>query len=106
MPASTMPGGSFDVDQKERELAALREDASKPELWNDPKRATEVNRKLARYEQIITMVQQTAATLDDGEVLLDLAVEEDDPGAVDEVVGELETIEQELSKLELESLFV
>ena len=48
-----MPGGSFDVDQKELELAALRQEASDPALWNDPKRATAVNRKLARYEQII-----------------------------------------------------
>ncbi len=105
VPDSTTPGGSFDVDQKERDLAALREEASTPELWNDPKRATAVNRKLARYEQIITMVHQTASTLDDGEVLLGLAVEEDDPGAVAEVAGEFKAVEEELSRLELESLF-
>ena len=100
-----MPGGSFDVDQKERELAALREEASAPELWNDPKRATAVNRKLARYEQIINQAQQTSATLDDGEVLLEMAAEEDDPGAVAEVTEELMAIERELSRLEAESLF-
>ncbi|MGZ5383646.1 MAG: peptide chain release factor 2 [Acidimicrobiia bacterium] len=98
-------GGSFDVHQKERELSALRQEASTPELWNDPKRATEVSRKLARYEQIINKVQQTAATLDDGEVLLDLAAEEDDSAAADEVFQELVAIERELSQLELESLY-
>ena len=56
-----MPGGSFDVDQKELELAALRQEASDPALWNDPKRATAVNRKLARYEQIIDKAKQIAA---------------------------------------------
>lgn len=101
----TTPGGSFDVHQKERELSALRQEASTPELWNDPKRATEVSRKLARYEQIINKVQQTAATLDDGEVLLDLAAEEDDSAAADEVFQELVAIERELSQLELESLY-
>ena len=87
------------------ELAALGEQASRPELWDDPKRATEVNRKLARYEQIIAKVQATASTLDDGEVLLELAAEEDDPAAVAEVSEEALAIERELSQLELESLY-
>jgi len=100
-----MPGGSFDVDQKERELTALREEASAPELWNDPKRATAVNQKLARYEKIIDMALQTAATLDDGEVLLELAAEEDDPAAAAEVTEEFMVIERELSRLEVESLY-
>jgi peptide chain release factor 2 len=76
-----------------------------PELWNDPKRATEVNRKLARYEQVIAQAQQTSATLDDAEVLLELAAEEGDTGAEDEVRDELSTIERELSRLEIESLY-
>lgn len=105
MPASTTPGGSFDVDQKERELAALREEASKPELWNDPKRATEVNRKLARYEQVITQAHETSDTLDDATVLLELAAEENDRAAEDEVRRELAGLERELSRLETESLY-
>jgi peptide chain release factor 2 len=76
-----------------------------PELWNDPKRATEVNRKLARYEQVIAQAQQTSATLDDAEVLLELAAEEGDIGAENEVRDELSTIERELSRLEIESLY-
>ena len=105
MPASTTPGGSFDVDQKERELAALREEASSPELWSDQKRATDLNRKLARFEEIVAKVQQTHATLEDAEVLLELAAEEDDSSAAHEVTEELLTIEQELSRLEMESLY-
>ena len=105
MLASTTPGGSFDVDRKEHELAELRTEASDPELWNNPKRATEVNRKLARYERVVSEARQTAETLDDAEVLLELAGEENDQSAVDEVIGELQRIEGELSRLETESLY-
>lgn len=64
-----------------------------------------MNRKLARYERVISDARQTADTLNDAEVLLELAAEEEDQGAVDEVVGELQRIEEELSRLEIESLY-
>ena len=64
-----------------------------------------MNRKLARYEQVITNAKQTSATLDDAEVLLELATEENDRAAEDEVTTELHAIERELSRLEIESLY-
>ena len=99
------PGGSFDVDEKEGQLVALREQASSPELWSDPQRATEVNRKLARFEQIVNQVQATVGTLDDAEVLLDLAAEEQDLITQQEATEELLAVEEQLSRLEIESLY-
>lgn len=86
-------------------MTALREEASSPVLWNDPKRATEVNRKLARYEQVVAKAAQTSDTLDDAEVLLEMAAEESDRAAELEVAEELLAIERELSRLEFESLY-
>ncbi len=100
-----MPGGSFDVEGKAAELEALKEAASSPDLWDDQERALEVTRKLARYERVIAHVDGLAAELDDAEVLLELAVEEDDAGSVKEVAAELAGTEQTLAELERESLF-
>jgi peptide chain release factor 2 len=100
-----MPGGSFDVAGKEEELAELRDLASAPDLWHDADRAREVTQKLARYEGIIEKVDGIEGRIDDAEVLLELAAEEGDTQAAKEAVGELDTLDRELTILERESLF-
>jgi peptide chain release factor 2 len=100
-----MPGGSFDVAGKEAELVELRERASAPDLWNDQERALEVTRRLARHEQTIQQVAGLDGSLEDAEVLLELAAEESDESAVAEVLGEIAAVETTLARLERETLF-
>ena len=54
---------------------------------------------------MIARAEQTSATLDDAEVLLEMAAEEGDRTAEAEVRDELLAIEKELSQLEIESLY-
>ena len=84
-----MPGGSFDVDQKVGDLEKLREQASAPDLWNDPDEARKVTRVLARYEKTISQVEAIGSTLDDAETLRVLGDSEDDRSAVREAASEL-----------------
>ena len=100
-----MPGGSFDVDAKAAELEELRVLAAAPDLWDDQERALAVTRKLARYEGTINRVEEMAARLDDTEVLLQLADEEDDADAGAEALAELRAAEASLASLERETLF-
>ncbi len=100
-----MPGGSFDIAGKETEVEELKEAASAPDLWDDQDRALQVTRKLARNEQIISHVAALESTLDDGEVLLELAVEEGDKASLDDVASELASTERTLADLERETLF-
>ncbi len=100
-----MPGGSFDIAGKETELEELKEAASAPDLWDDQDRALQVTRKLARNEQIISHIAALESTLDDGEVLLELAVEEGDKASLDDVASELASTERTLADLERETLF-
>ena len=101
----TTPGGSFDVAGKEQELVELREQASAPDLWNDRERALEVTRTLARHERTIEQVATLDEALDDAEVLMELAVEEDDDSGLDDAMNELSETEGILSRLERETLF-
>ncbi len=100
-----MPGGSFDVEGKAAELAGLREAVSAPDLWDDQNRARAVTRKLARNEATIARVDQLATTLEDSELLLEMAHEEDDAATERDVAAELATIESSLGELERETLF-
>jgi len=100
-----MPGGSFDVDAKLTELAELKDLAAEPDLWDDPERATEVTRKLSRYEGIVGRVVSLTQSLDDAEVLLDLADEEGDESTRVEVLASLADTDEQLQALETESLF-
>ena len=104
-PAFTTPGGSFDVDAKAAGLQALRAQAAAPDLWQDPNRARELTRRLARAESIIARVERLAGTLDDAEVLLGMSEEEGDAPAAAEVVEDLAAVEGDLADLEKESLF-
>ncbi len=103
--ASTTPGGSFDVDAKAAGLEALRTRAAAPDLWQDPNRARELTRRLARDVSIVGRVDRLAGTLDDAEVLLDMADEEGDAQASAEVGEDLAAVEADLEDLEKESLF-
>lgn len=104
-PASPTPGGSFDLDGKRAQLPKLRETAASPDLWSDASRAAEVNRTLARYEGLIAHVEGLEGTLDDAEVMLELAAEEEDETAAEEALSELKSAEGDLATLEVESLF-
>jgi len=100
-----MPGGSFDVDAKAAGLEALRTRAAASDLWQDPNRARELTRRLARDVSIVGRVGRLAGTLDDAEVLLDMADEEGDAQASAEVGEDLAAVEADLEDLEKESLF-
>ena len=100
-----MPGGSFDLEAKEAQLPKLREAAASPDLWSDATHAAEVNRTLARYEGLLAHVDRLGTALDDAEVMLELAGEEDDEQALREAAQGLVDAELDLRKLETESLY-
>ena len=79
--------------------------ASAPDLWNDQDRAKEVTQKLARFEGIIENVSSLGARIDDADVLLEMADEEDDAETAAEAAAEIAALHGELTLLERESLF-
>jgi peptide chain release factor 2 len=64
-----------------------------------------VTSRLARYEGLIARVAALTDRIEDAEVLLGLAAEEDDKQATGEVVNEIERLDGDLTGLERESLF-
>jgi peptide chain release factor 2 len=95
----------LDIETKEQELDELRQEASSPDLWNDPEQARTVTRRLARYEALFELIGGLSAKIDDAEVLLEMADEAGDAASREEAIGELASVAADLQKLELESLF-
>ncbi len=93
--------GFLDVDHKATELDELREMAGSTDLWNDPNRARQITQKLNRYEQIFDLISGLEAGLDDADVLVGFA----DEDSIAEARAEVARIDQELHRLELESLY-
>ncbi|MGH8925603.1 MAG: peptide chain release factor 2 [Acidimicrobiia bacterium] len=99
------PGGFFDLDGKSSELVGLKEQAADPGLWSDPDDGRRVTQRLSRLERTIDSVVRLERSLDDSEVLLDLADETDDDAARREVASDLARIESDLGTLEREALY-
>lgn len=100
-PGSTRPGGSFDVEAKQADVAELRERASSPDLWEDADAARALTRRLNRHEQVLDLVDGLASTLDDTEVLLEFG----DDDSLREAMTALTAAGGELERLEMESLY-
>lgn len=76
-----------------------------PSIWNDPKRAQDIGRERSALEGVVLTIDQLTQGLTDAKDLLDLAVEEDDEGTLDDVTGELDHLDKLLSDLEFRRMF-
>lgn len=76
-----------------------------PSIWNDPKRAQEIGRERSTLEGVVVTIDQLTQGLTDAKDLLDLAVEEDDEGTLDDVTAELNHLDKLLSDLEFRRMF-
>jgi peptide chain release factor 2 len=93
-----------DLDARRAELEKLREQASVPDLWNDPDAARDVTSRLSNVETEIERVESLRRRLDDISVLLDLAGSEDDADALAEVVAEVTALDKAIGELEVRTL--
>ena len=93
-----------DLPTKKAELEKLREEASVPDLWNDPEAAKAVTSRLSGVESEIERVESLRRRLDDAYVLLDLAGSEDDADARAEVDTEIAALDKAIGDLEVRTL--
>ena len=95
----------LDIEGKETELTELRKQASSPDLWDDPDKARDVSQRLARIEALFEKIASIESSIEDAEVLLELADEADDSESRQEAIDMLANVSNTLGDLELESLF-
>jgi len=94
----------LDLDTMRADLAKLHEAAAAPDLWDDQERAQHVTSRLSYLQGDINRVEGLRRRIDDAGVLLELAREERDPGALAEVEAEITALRKAVQELEVRTL--
>ncbi|MAY07032.1 MAG: peptide chain release factor 2 [Pseudomonadales bacterium] len=97
--------GYLDYDHKRDRLTEVERELEDPGVWNDPERAQNLGRERAALAQIVETLDEMSSGLADAGELLEMAAEEGDQGAVDDVVSELQRLQESLEKLEFRRMF-
>jgi peptide chain release factor 2 len=91
----------LDLDRMRKEKSVLEEQASVPDLWDDPAKAQQVTSRLSYVQGEINRVEKLRARLDDARVLLELGEAEDDAASVEEVGTEISALRKQIDELEV-----
>ncbi|HEX6420036.1 MAG TPA: peptide chain release factor 2 [Acidimicrobiales bacterium] len=97
--------GYLKLDELRARRPQLEAEASRPDLWDDPDRAKRVTADLAAVTDDIERYEQLAQRVDEAEILHGLARDEGDEGALAEVDEALASIDADLRRIELRSMF-
>ena len=93
-----------DLASLEQTITDLEAAASVPDLWDDPERAQVVTSKLSHLQSEVDRVEKMASRIEDLEVLVELAVSEDDADTLAEADRELIGVRKQLGELEVRTL--
>ncbi|GAA2523674.1 peptide chain release factor 2 [Pilimelia columellifera] len=94
----------LDVDRLHRDKAALEEQASAPDLWDDQARAQSVTSRLSYVNGEISKLSSLRGRLDDAYIMLEMAEAEGDADSLAEVGAELTSLGKAIEELEVRTL--
>jgi peptide chain release factor 2 len=92
------------VERLEALIVELSEQAGAPDLWDDTDKAQKVTSELSHAQADLAKINSIASRLDDIEIMVQLANEEQDAGAAADVRTELTSIQKLLGELEVQTL--
>ncbi|WP_273806500.1 MULTISPECIES: peptide chain release factor 2 [unclassified Pseudomonas] len=97
--------GYLDYDLKKDRLVEVERELEDPAVWNKPEYAQNLGRERALLAQVVGTLDELNGGLADATDLLEMAAEEQDQGAVDDVAAEVERLRGILEKLEFRRMF-
>ncbi len=101
---STSSGGVFDVAALRERLEALESETARPDLWEDREAAEKLLREKRIVEREVEFYEALGSTLEDAEVLLELAREADDRQTRAEALEKLEEAARALEDAEFRQM--
>jgi peptide chain release factor 2 len=93
------------IDELRARLPQLEAELGRPDLWDDPEAAQQLQREFAETTDDLELHDSLEARLSDVATLHELAREEGDESVEPEIERELDSLESEFAALELRSLF-
>lgn len=93
-----------DLAKLQQHKAALETTASDPNLWNDSDNAQKVTSELSRVQGELNLLTQLRRRIEELPLLFELARDEGDEGAFQDALAELNSLKDDVSELEIETL--
>ncbi len=94
----------FDIPKKQQQIKSLQEEAVKPDFWNDSQRAQQISQQIALLQREVKTWIDLRDQLEDIEVMVELAMEEDDEDFEREIEIEFHKFVKQFEDLELEMM--
>ncbi len=98
-------GGIFDFEEKRERLQEVELELADGEVWNYPERAQQLGKERASLEQVVGLLSTLSESLTDLSELAEMASNEADQNALDDVATELQGLEGQLAALEFRRMF-
>ncbi|HXA37115.1 MAG TPA: peptide chain release factor 2 [Steroidobacteraceae bacterium] len=95
----------FDYDNQHERLQEVERELEQPGIWDNPDRAQELGKERAKLEQVVGGLDRLKLGLSDAGELLELAAEEADERAAQEVEADVDRLRLEVEKLEFQRMF-
>jgi peptide chain release factor 2 len=86
-------------------LQEVARELEQPGIWDVPERAQELGKERARLEEVVGGLDRLSSGLRDAAELLDLAAEEADLRAADEIEGDVKRLSAQVEALEFQRMF-
>ena len=97
-------GGLFDLDRKQEQIESLEYQMARDDFWEDVQKAQATAQELTVLKNSVESIQSLSTRLEDVQILLEMAQEENDQSVAAELNDNLQQIKNELDKLELDTL--
>lgn len=94
----------LDLPKLAKEVEALEQQASAPDLWNDQENAQAVTSRLSFAQGEIRKAESLRQRVDDLSLMFELASDEDDADALAEANAELESLRKAMGEMEVRTL--
>jgi len=100
----TISGGLFDLGNQKKELSSLKSQLEDPGIWEDPKKAQEVGKKISRVQAKLEEWETIRASLEDNLAVAEIAEEEGDLSLLPELSASSKELSEKVRGLELKTL--
>ena len=92
------------IDALTEEAQELEAKTYAPDFWSDQARSSKILQQLKQNKNTIETYESLVSRFEDTQVLIEMAIEENDESSVEEVKAEVDFIEREAERLRLETL--
>lgn len=94
----------FDIEGRQKRLAEIEKILLKPDFWDNPEESKDILKERAQHNELIQTWQSFLTELQDSELLLEMALEENDEETLSEVQQRTRGLQRNLRTLELRQM--